>query len=87
MNHEKASRLVNRPELRMKTMVSDKMNLFETELYFLLSACRSKSLKSFATSLCFPFLISVRVDDKKCSTCIRPISFLLIRNVFRRNRM
>ena len=32
MNHEKASRLVNRPELRLKVMVSVKINLFETEL-------------------------------------------------------
>ena len=32
MNHEIASRLVNRPELRMQVMVLVKINLFETEL-------------------------------------------------------
>ena len=31
-NHEKASNLVNCPELRMKVMVSVKIDLLETEL-------------------------------------------------------
>ena len=31
-NHEKASNLVNRPELCMKVMVSVKIDLLETEL-------------------------------------------------------
>ena len=32
LNHENASRLMNRPVLRMKVIVSVKINLLETEL-------------------------------------------------------